>query len=493
MKWLSCFYTDFDKARSVRMGNDSICYAYGYDHQRIFMEEHFGNTVRTKHYVGMCEYVTEANGTKSWTYLTGPYGVFAVVEKQNGVQTPHYVLKDNLGTWTTITNSSGTVEQRLSYDAWGSQRNPNTWANYTAGDSFDKPMFERGFTGHEHLTAFDLINMNGRMYDPVMSSFLSADRFVQNPMSAQGFNRYAYCMNNPLRFVDPTGWLMGPPKSKSGLIQEYLSDPCRTTREQLREAGIYNIEGSYGFYGGGGNILAGWMEGDGSIHYSSWNVQTEGTGFEVGAWAIPSSFNPMWVNDCQGYCDYGAEIFGEADPTLNINTPPTGGSGAGNWGKLNSQSIKTPAALDIASSILATTGLYTSIKSKLHFNPLTQTWMDKKGVIRSFDYLGNQYTGGIKSYGKWMSNKYFNASRWLNGVGIGLSTIQMASADNIDDRIKYGSDICFGLMGFAPGGSVISTFWFLGGRELVFQYGENMGVLIENGINPGLPVYQPFK
>ena len=92
-----------------------------------------------------------------------------------------------------------------------------------------------------------------------------------------------------------------------------------------------------------------------------------------------------------------------------------------------------------------------------------------------------------------MSNKYFNASRWLNGVGIGLSTIQMASADNIDDRIKYGSDICFGLMGFAPGGSVISTFWFLGGRELVFQYGENMGVLIENGINPGLPVYQPFK
>lgn len=56
---------------------------------------------------------------------------------------------------------------------------------------------------------FTYDNMNGRMYDPVMSSFLSVDRFVQNPMSAQGFNRYAYCMYNPLRYVDPTGWRSG--------------------------------------------------------------------------------------------------------------------------------------------------------------------------------------------------------------------------------------------------------------------------------------------
>jgi RHS repeat-associated protein len=49
------------------------------------------------------------------------------------------------------------------------------------------------------------------MYDPVMSSFLAADRFVQNPMTAMGFNRYAYCMNNPLRFVDPSGWRQKEP------------------------------------------------------------------------------------------------------------------------------------------------------------------------------------------------------------------------------------------------------------------------------------------
>ena len=206
-------YTGFDKVGKVVQGDDSVCFAYGHDRQRILMEEHVGGLTRAKQYWGACEYVTESDGgttNSCWrTFVTGPYGVFAVVESRDGVDDTHYVLKDHLGSWTAITDAKGTVEQRLSYDAWGNLRDPNTWANYTVGDTFDKPMFDRGYTGHEHLADFGLINMNGRVYDPVMSSFLSADRFVQNPLTAQGFNRYSYCMNNPLRFIDPTGWLPG--------------------------------------------------------------------------------------------------------------------------------------------------------------------------------------------------------------------------------------------------------------------------------------------
>lgn len=72
-------------------------------------------------------------------------------------------------------------------------------------DCTDEPMFDRGFTGYEHLYAFGLINMNGRMYDPQMSSFLSPDNYVQCPDNPQNFNRYAYCLNNPLRYTDPSG------------------------------------------------------------------------------------------------------------------------------------------------------------------------------------------------------------------------------------------------------------------------------------------------
>ena len=53
--------------------------------------------------------------------------------------------------------------------------------------------------------------MNGRMYDPYLGRFLSPDNYVQLPTSAQSFNRYSYCLNNPLKYVDPDGelwWLL---------------------------------------------------------------------------------------------------------------------------------------------------------------------------------------------------------------------------------------------------------------------------------------------
>ena len=48
-----------------------------------------------------------------------------------------------------------------------------------------------------------------RMYDPVMSSFLSVDNYVQSPENSQNFNRYAYCLNNPLKYTDPSGEMFG--------------------------------------------------------------------------------------------------------------------------------------------------------------------------------------------------------------------------------------------------------------------------------------------
>ena len=202
-------YTGFDKVSRVRQGGDSLRYTYGFDRERIRMEEFRPEETRTKDYVGSCEFITKTtlgeSTTRSLTFVSGPCGVFAVVEREGGAERTHYVHKDHLGSWTVITDEDGVVEQTLSYDAWGCLRDPATWANHSAPGDFE-PMFGRGFTGHEHLSRFGLVNMDGRMYDPFTASFLSADRFVQDPSSAQGFNRYAYCLHNPLRYVDPTGY-----------------------------------------------------------------------------------------------------------------------------------------------------------------------------------------------------------------------------------------------------------------------------------------------
>ncbi len=85
-----------------------------------------------------------------------------------------------------------------------STSNFTNWADYTNNTTLSNN--NRGYTGHEHMTAFSLINMNGRVYDPYTSQFLSPDPFVQDPTNPQNYNRYSYVLNNPLKFTDQVGY-----------------------------------------------------------------------------------------------------------------------------------------------------------------------------------------------------------------------------------------------------------------------------------------------
>ena len=149
-----------------------------------------------------------------------PTGIYAVYQDSASVQNFHYIHTDYLGSWLKITNQNGTVENSYSYDAWGRPRNPNTWAlmpisitNALCDLNSMQPRFDRGYTGHEHMAGFGLINMNGRLGvypaasgNPYLQRFLSPDNFVQNLTNAQNYNRYSYCSNNPLMYTDPSGW-----------------------------------------------------------------------------------------------------------------------------------------------------------------------------------------------------------------------------------------------------------------------------------------------
>ncbi|WP_445365794.1 RHS repeat-associated core domain-containing protein [Microbulbifer sp. ANSA001] len=61
-------------------------------------------------------------------------------------------------------------------------------------------------TGHEILDQVGLIHMNGRVYDPTLARFVSADPLIDGVISVQGYNRYAYVHNNPLTYTDPSGY-----------------------------------------------------------------------------------------------------------------------------------------------------------------------------------------------------------------------------------------------------------------------------------------------
>ncbi len=114
---------------------------------------------------------------------------------QPNIGTMNYVIKDHQGSmYATVT---GNTVERYSFDAWGRRRNPQTLSYDNVTTSFD-----RGYTLHEHYDDFGLINMNGRLYDPTIGRFMQTD-----PMAEKYYwiSPYAYCANNPIKFVDPTG------------------------------------------------------------------------------------------------------------------------------------------------------------------------------------------------------------------------------------------------------------------------------------------------
>ena len=78
----------------------------------------------------------------------------------------------------------------------------------TDGTATKLLFLDRGYTSHEHLSEVGLIHMNGRLYDPVLRSSLMPDNFIQQPENTQNYNRYAYVLNNPLMYTDPSGELL---------------------------------------------------------------------------------------------------------------------------------------------------------------------------------------------------------------------------------------------------------------------------------------------
>ena len=163
----------------------------------------------------------------------------------------YYTLKDHQGSLAAVVH--GNTVERLSYDPWGRRRNTTDFGYGNVSHTFD-----RGYTLHEHYDDFDLINMNGRMYDPVMSGFLSVDQYVQSPGNSQNFNRYAYCLNNPLRYVDPSGELIWESVLVGAFIGAFTNTASRLMSGSVNNGAQFWVAAGIGAISGGLGGAAGY-------------------------------------------------------------------------------------------------------------------------------------------------------------------------------------------------------------------------------------------
>jgi RHS repeat-associated protein len=191
-------WNSFDMPVTITKGTEKSTFYYGPDHQRIRQVRSDGITT---YYAGAMEVEVTSTAETVKTYL--PLGLGVEIDKAGATQL-NYLHRDRLGSMVAISGEAGGVLVEMqAYDSWGKRRDT---ATPVTPDTIDGVVDNKGYTGHEMLDKLDLVHMNGRVYDPLVARFMSADPFIQDPTHSQSYNRYTYVWNNPTNLTDPTGF-----------------------------------------------------------------------------------------------------------------------------------------------------------------------------------------------------------------------------------------------------------------------------------------------
>jgi len=215
-------YGVFNKPVSITRGARTVQIHYGPNRERYRRIDDLGQTSETEtHYVGSVERIWKpGNVLVTKRYLGGEAIQTRTVSSGSIADDLHYVLKDHLGSMHLITDELGDIVQAQSFDAFGLRRHDDDYLALTLSQrlNFNVSFTTRGFTGHEGLDPVGLVHMNGRVYDPKLGRFVSADPFVQAPANTQSHNRYSYVLNNPLSYTGPSGYFIKELKQFAGVI-----------------------------------------------------------------------------------------------------------------------------------------------------------------------------------------------------------------------------------------------------------------------------------
>jgi RHS repeat-associated protein len=188
-KWIS--FDDDNRPKKV-VTEDGTMTTFAYDHegqrvqQKVYAPGSSTPTVST--YIGT---LYEEKGTERIKYIYAGGQRIAQISSVNGTS---YFHPDHLGSASLMTNTSGAQMGRWSYLPFG-----GTFKTEGPGKS------DWRYTGQRQDDSTGLYFYNARYYDPTLGRFVSPDTVIANPYNPQNLNRYAYCDNNPINFIDPTG------------------------------------------------------------------------------------------------------------------------------------------------------------------------------------------------------------------------------------------------------------------------------------------------
>jgi RHS repeat-associated protein len=222
-------WSSYNYPTTVNAGSGStaetVAFSYGPDRRR-WQQMYSGNgTNETTNYVGGLMEVIVGGAYRHYIYAgSEPVAVFAVSSAGN---TFTYVLSDHQGSNSDLTNSSGASVVNESFTPFGQRRNPTTWSGAASNSDLTAAagITRQGYTFQTQLGLWMGMNhMNGRVEDSITGRMLSADPNIPDPSDSQTYNRFSYVNNNPLTYVDPSGFDPGdiPEVVVTGTILPYI-------------------------------------------------------------------------------------------------------------------------------------------------------------------------------------------------------------------------------------------------------------------------------
>lgn len=200
-----------NKPQSIAGNGQTSTFEYEPSGQYWKQVANYSNGTETTRYIGGILEIVDStiNGLTTYRHHIQANGRTVAIYSRasNGSTNTIYPLVDHLGSVESITDQNGTIIVKESFDPWGKRRGSNWVGLPSSGDLTNiANSTRRGYTGHTMLDNIGLVHMNGRVYDPVIGRFLSADPFIQFPDDTQSWNRYTYVLNNPLSYTDPSGY-----------------------------------------------------------------------------------------------------------------------------------------------------------------------------------------------------------------------------------------------------------------------------------------------
>lgn len=119
----------------------------------------------------------------------------------------YYYRKNIFGDVIEIYNNLGVLQCKYVYDAWGNHKVYGASGVELSTSSTNigniNPIRYRSYYWDKE---FNLYYLQSRYYDPALGRFISADAIdYLDPEDVAGLNLYAYGLNNPVMYMDPTG------------------------------------------------------------------------------------------------------------------------------------------------------------------------------------------------------------------------------------------------------------------------------------------------